>query len=243
MIERLEFRLAFSAYDLPLDGDAAVGRMAVTARGTLVITDDMAREQVLRLTVGDVEKLAGRIQSNPREVGGTASVSIRPFVGNGFDSMWLPTDMERIDAVAELQRLYPSKLCWLLQDVVNGVNILVPVNAFRRARIELGGGNDRMVIQDRVVRPIEINGGLGADRIDSFSDGVTIDGGAGSDRIGAYCDRATLAGGSGDDRVFAQSTDVVVDGGLGRDTLVVSGTGLFGTAPIRIEEVSRLLDD
>jgi Ca2+-binding RTX toxin-like protein len=101
---------------------------------------------------------------------------------------------------------------------------------FRRIRVDAGGGNDAVRIDDSngaftTTTPTRIDGGSGDDTLTGGSGAETLIGGSGNDVVDgkAGADKADL--GDGDDRFIWDPGDGsdVVDGGLGLDALGFNG--------------------
>src|SRR3954452_10285169 len=91
-------------------------------------------------------------------------------------------------------------------------------------RIEALGGDDTVVINDRVVRGIEINAGLGNDSVTGGNGADTVIGGRGNDLISGRDGNDRLRGDTGNDTIDGGSRNDRIDGGDGND-FVTAGKG------------------
>ncbi len=110
--------------------------------------------------------------------------------------------------------------------------------ALSRVAVDLGGGNDRIVVRavdTAFAGLLELSGGGGHDilRATSMATSVWLDGGAGNDRLFGGRGHDTLSGGRGRDRLVGAAGNDVLDGGAGNDRLIAGKgddtlTGGFG---------------
>jgi Ca2+-binding RTX toxin-like protein len=122
---------------------------------------------------------------------------------------------------------------------VNGTRRDVILTGINHIRIESLDGPDDVIINERVVRAIEINAGLGDDNITAGSGNDTVIGGRGqdiisgrdgNDKLRGDTGLDTLIGGKGNDRLDGGDGDDELDGQDGNDTLT-GGAGqdrMFG---------------
>lgn len=90
--------------------------------------------------------------------------------------------------------------------------------------IESLDGDDQVIINDRVVRAININGGLGNDSLTGGNGNDTIIGGRGNDAISGRDGNDRLRGDTGNDTIDGGSRNDRIDGGDGND-FVTAGKG------------------
>ena len=82
-----------------------------------------------------------------------------------------------------------------------------------------GTGNDKIIVSDQVLVPVEIHGGAGDDTLRSGGGPGALFGDAGKDLLLAGFGGGTFDGGDHDDTVFGGDGIDVIHGGLGNDRL------------------------
>ena len=113
---------------------------------------------------------------------------------------------------------------------VAGITFSVNRSAFKRVRVEAGGGRDNVAVLGNVGKPLTINGGTGNDVLSGGSGAETIHGGAGHDVIRAFATGGTfnagdvLKTGTWTTTIIGDTDDVgsLLAGGRGDDTIVGS---------------------
>lgn len=113
--------------------------------------------------------------------------------------------------------------CNRYEVTVNGETWYLTREQLENAKFDLGSGNDRMVIDDSVDVPLQVEGGDGDDTIINRADGIDIRGGDGDDTIISQGNRNTIRGGRGNDRILSVGHGNVIEGGCGWDQIGVLG--------------------
>ena len=117
---------------------------------------------------------------------------------------------------------------------ITGVQRKFDLTGISTIEINSLDGNDTVIVRDRVVRPIFINGGLGDDLITSGAGDDHLIGGRGFDRVNGGDGRDFIKGYDNDDFLQGNGGDDKIDGGTGQDTIrgnsgndnLIGGTGV-----------------
>lgn len=113
---------------------------------------------------------------------------------------------------------------------INGSNVVFPVKVADRVVVMALGGNDRIVVNQRVTARVSIEAGAGDDTVQCSAADSYVDGGSGRDLIQGGAGNDSFYGGPGDDKLVGGAGNDYLDGGGGKDTLK-GGAGndiLFG---------------
>ena len=90
--------------------------------------------------------------------------------------------------------------------------------------ILLGDGNDEAKIDNKITKPVLMNGGAGNDHLMAGGGATTLLGGEGKDLLIGGPGNDVLMGGDGNDVIFGGSGNDLLDGGNGND-LLIGGSG------------------
>lgn len=86
--------------------------------------------------------------------------------------------------------------------------------------VNVGGGNDKVVLASDIPVPATLRGGPGNDTLTGGGVSDKIVGGGGGDRLSGRRGDDWILGGPGDDRLFGGPGDDQLKGGSGADTLI-----------------------